>query len=54
MWGYQSQADREARRAKMSADPEWQAYLKKVAGLGLLEKMQNRIVTPTDFSPQPL
>jgi hypothetical protein len=54
MWGFQSQADREARRANMAADPEWQAYLKKVAGLGLLEKMQNRIVVPTDFSPQPL
>jgi hypothetical protein len=53
MWGYASQADREARRAKMAADPEWQVYLKKVGELGLLEKMQNRIVVPTDFSPKP-
>ena len=52
-WIYESAADREQKRAKMAADPEWQVYLKKVGELGLLEKMQNRIVVPTDFSPKP-
>ncbi|WP_424135596.1 NIPSNAP family protein [Roseomonas chloroacetimidivorans] len=49
LWAYDSQADREQRRAAMAADPGFQAYLAKVAELGLLQNMENRFVTPTSF-----
>jgi hypothetical protein len=52
MWRYESQADREARRNALAADTEWQIYLAKAAEAGLLVHMQNRILKPTDFSPQ--
>ncbi|MEE3101742.1 MAG: NIPSNAP family protein [Pseudomonadota bacterium] len=38
-----------ARRARMLADPEWQAYLARVDGL--IERQNTRILTPVDFSP---
>ena len=49
MWGYADQGDREQRRAAMAADPAWAAYLAKLGGMGLLLKMQNRIIRPTSF-----
>ncbi len=51
LWGYQSEADREARRAAMAADPARGAYLKKSAELGLLAAQENRLLRSTDFSP---
>ena len=51
LWAYESQADREARRKAMAADPGWGAYLKKAAEAGLLVETENRILTPTEFSP---
>ena len=51
LWAYESQADREARRNAMAADPAWQAFLKKGAEAGVLLEMENRILRPTDFSP---
>jgi len=51
LWGYESQADREARRNAMAADPAWSAYLKKSSELGLLAAQENRLLRPTDFSP---
>jgi len=51
MWAYESQADREARRNAMAADPAWQAFLKKGAEADVLLNMENRILRPTDFSP---
>jgi hypothetical protein len=52
MWGYDSQADRETRRAAMAADPNWRIYLKKTQEMGLLVSMENRILAPSDFSPK--
>jgi hypothetical protein len=49
LWGYQDQADRERRRNAMAADPAWGAYLKKAGELGLLLKMENRLLRPTPF-----
>lgn len=46
LWGYESLADRERRRAAMAADPAWQDYLKRVAESGLLVQMENRILRP--------
>jgi hypothetical protein len=49
MWGYDSQADREARRNAMAADPAWQAYLKTAGARGLLVAMENRLLRPVPF-----
>jgi len=51
LWGYDSQADREARRNAMAADPAWGDYLAEAGKLGLLVAMENRILKPTTFSP---
>ena len=51
MWGYADQADREARRRAMAADPSWGAYLAAVAEADVLLEMENRILAPTAFSP---
>ena len=49
LWGFDSVDDRAARRARMAQDPAWQAYLQKV--LPLIVTQENRLMTPTDFSP---
>ena len=49
--GYDSQADREARRKAMAGDPAFQTYLKLVAEADVLVSMENSIVAPTSFSP---
>ncbi|MCW8087014.1 NIPSNAP family protein [Sabulicella glaciei] len=46
LWGYKDQADREARRNAMAADPAWGVYLKGVAEGGMLIRMENRILKP--------
>ena len=51
LWGYESQADREARRGALAADPAWSAYLAAVAKADVLLSMGNRILKPTAFSP---
>ena len=48
-WQYDSLADREARRERMTADPRWTEYLKLTAGM--LETQETRILKPTSFSP---
>ena len=40
-------ADRAERRAKMNADPDWQAYL--AAATPLLQRMENKILTAAPF-----
>jgi hypothetical protein len=47
MWAYEDLADRASRRAQMSADPRWQAYLPKLAPL--VERQENRILNPAPF-----
>ena len=49
LWGYKDQADREARRNAMAADPAWGEYLTAVADAGLLLKMENRMARPAPF-----
>lgn len=51
LWAYDSQADREARRKAMAADPAFGVYLKAIAAADVLIKMENKIVAPTAFSP---
>ena len=49
MWGYDSYAEREERRAKLQADDAWKAFLAKIQPL--IHTQQNRILIPTPFSP---
>lgn len=49
IWAYDDIADREERRARMAADPEWQAFLKTNAGT--FSAQENKILKPTKFSP---
>lgn len=51
IWKYESAGDREAKRAAMAQDPDWQAYLKKSAELGALVSQNNRLMSPVDFFP---
>ena len=49
MWGYESFAEREKRRARLQADDAWKAFLAKIQPL--IHTQQNRILVPTPFSP---
>lgn len=49
LWRYASFAEREERRAKLAAVPAWHEYL--AAATPNLARMENRILTPTAFSP---
>ena len=49
LWGYDSYAEREKRRAALQADPEWRDFLVRLQPL--LHTQQNRILVPTSFSP---
>jgi len=49
MWGYADLNDRAERRAKLAADPRWQAFVVKLSEN--IESAENRILVPTDFSP---
>lgn len=49
MWRYDSHADRETRRDRLYADPDWLAFVPKTAPY--IEKMENRIIRPAFFSP---
>lgn len=49
MWRYDSHAEREEKRARLYADPEWLAFIPKTAAY--IEAMENRIVRPAFFSP---
>jgi NIPSNAP len=49
LWGYESFAAREERRAKLQADDTWKAFLGKIQPL--IHTQQNRILIPTAFSP---
>ena len=52
MWRYDSQADRETRRATMAQDPGWKEFLRLSEEAGLLLKQENVFLAPTAFSPQ--
>lgn len=49
IWAYQSFDDRESRRAKLTADPAWQAYLGKI--LPLIQTMENKIMIAAPVWP---
>jgi hypothetical protein len=49
LWGYDSFAEREQRRARLQADERWRAFLAQIQPL--IHTQQNRILVPTSFSP---
>ena len=49
LWGYDSLAERERRRALLAADPEWLDYL--VQSPDVIVRMESRILVPAPFSP---
>jgi len=49
LWGYDSYAEREQRRAALQTDPEWRDFLGRLQPL--LHTQHNRILVPTSFSP---
>ena len=49
IWAYQDLNDREDRRIRLAADPDWQAFLPRITGL--IEVAENTILKPTTFSP---
>jgi hypothetical protein len=51
IWVYQNAADREARRAAMQADPEWQEFVRRNGEAGNLIKQENKLMTPAAFAP---
>ena len=48
LWGYESLADLEARRAARDADPDWQDYLGRTDGL--VVSQENKLARPTGWS----
>jgi hypothetical protein len=49
IWGYESLADMEKRRAARDADPAWAEYQKKTEGFVIAQ--DNKIMKPAPFSP---
>ncbi|HKP18955.1 MAG TPA: NIPSNAP family protein [Gaiellaceae bacterium] len=49
LWGYDSYAERERRRAELQADETWKAFLARIQPL--IHTQHNRILVPTAFSP---
>jgi hypothetical protein len=47
LWAYQSLDDREKRRSAMSADPAWQAYLRKIRPL--MDRQETRVMKCAPF-----
>lgn len=50
IWAYESLDDRSKKRAALYQDPDWQANFLPQA-TGMLEKQENKILLPADFSP---
>ena len=51
IWAFASLDDREARRARLNADPAWQVFLPRIRDL--IEVAETKIMKPAAFSPAP-
>ena len=51
IWVYENAGDREAKRARLWADPDWIAYIEQSAKLGALESQSNKLMSPVGFCP---
>jgi hypothetical protein len=50
LWGFESLADREVRRAGLQRDEKWQSFLKSAAATGYLVSQASSIYRPASFS----
>ena len=50
MWGYDSYAERERRRAELGRNTDWQGFLPKIRPL--LVRQENKILLPAPWSPK--
>lgn len=48
LWGYRDAAEREARRARLYADPRWLAYRRATAETGWVVAQRNRLLERVD------
>ncbi|MGI9228503.1 MAG: NIPSNAP family protein [Gammaproteobacteria bacterium] len=51
LWGYEDMADRERRRAKMEADPEWQKFIEEIWALQIIQTQEIKLLRSAKFSP---
>ena len=51
IWAFASLDDRDARRARLNADPDWIAFLPRIRDL--IEEAETKIMKPAPFSPLP-
>ena len=51
IWAFASLDDREARRTRLNADPEWQTFLPRIRDL--IAAAETKIMKPAPFSPVP-
>jgi hypothetical protein len=49
LWGYESYAERERRRALLQADQRWKDFLAKIQPL--IHTQRTRMLLPTSYSP---
>ncbi|MFD1725667.1 NIPSNAP family protein [Rhizobium viscosum] len=49
IWGFETLDDRQARRSRLAADPQWQAFLPQIRDL--IVTAESKIMTPASFSP---
>jgi len=50
-WVYEDAADRARRRTALTADPAWQAYVKRLAESEFLVDQRTSLMIPTSFAP---
>ena len=50
-WIYESAGDREQKRARMMADPDWKLFLTENAKAGNVIEQHTSLMTPAPFAP---
>lgn len=53
LWAYEDAADRARKRANMTADPEWQNYVRLNTESGYLLEQRTNLMLPAGFAPIP-
>ncbi len=51
LWGYESLADRETRRGRLDADPEWAKFRAALAQSTAILQQESKIMKSVSFSP---
>lgn len=51
LWGFESLADRERRRAGLEADPRWMGYRQQMWDAGNVQRQENKILRAINVQP---